>query len=154
MTHKEAENYVEAILFAKQAIENGVAAAKANALSKHREELGTAITGGKQKDPTAQEVFKKLETIPVLRFMDDGKTYQVYQPEKWLEVFKKSFAAFRFRYGETAFESIRLRYEKGLECQEVANACNVSRRAFNDRRTAFLSVLMVYAAQYGLINCD
>ena len=154
MNHKEAENYVEAIMFAKKAIENGVIAAKANAVAKHRENLGTHISGGKIKDPTSEEVMKKLEPIPVLRFMDEGKTYQVAQPEKWLEVFNKSLNSFRFRYGESAHKTIVQRYIMGMECEDVARASEVSRRAFNARRTAFLGVLMVYAAQYGLIKLD
>ena len=154
MNHKQAENYVEAILFAKKSIESGVIAARQNAVAKHRENLGTHISGGKIKDPTSEEVMKKLEPIPVLRFMDEGKTYQVAQPEKWLEVFSKSLASFRQRYGDRAYKTIEQRYIMGMECLDVAKAGNVSRRAFNARRTAFLAVLMVYAAQYGLIKLD
>lgn len=154
MKHKEAECYAEALLFARNTISNGVMAARANALAKHKDLLGTAIKGGKTKDPTSEDVIKKLEAIPVLRCMQDGKTFQVNFPEKWLEVFNKTFTTFSDRYGEKATEVMEMRYVKGCSTMEITEEMNITRRTYANYRLAFLGVLLVYAAQYGLIRID
>lgn len=154
MKHKEAESYAEALLFAKSAIENGVYAARANALAKHKENLGTAIKGGKLKDPTSEDVLKKLETIPVLRCMQDGKTFQVNYPEKWLEVFSKSFITFSERYGTKATEVMEMRYLKGSSVQAITEHFKITRRTYANYRLVFLAVVLIYAAQNGLIKID
>lgn len=154
MKHLDCERYVEAVLFAHKTISNGIAAARANSLAKHKEALGTSIVGGERKDPTAQEAMKRLDPIPVLKCIEDGKTFLIHQPEKWLEVFSKSFQTFRNRYGDKHTDMLEKRYLEGKDTATLAEETGISRKRYGERRSVFLNIVMIYAAQYGLIKLD
>lgn len=154
MKHIEAERYAEAVLFARKAIKDGVEAERARMLSKRKEFMGNIIAGGEVNDPTAREAIKKLAPIPVLRCIDEGKTFLIYQPEKWLSVFDKTFSCFKERYGESNLELIRRRYVNGWTSIRIAEEKGISRRAFNNQRDKFLAMLLQQAVQAGVIQID
>jgi len=152
--HVDAEKYAEAVLFARKAIKDGVAAERSRMLSKRKEYMGNIIAGGEVSDPTAREAMKRLEPISVLRCVDEGKTFLIYNPETWLAVFDKAFASFKERYGEDNLELIRRRYVYGWTSVRIAEEKGVSRRAFNNQRDKFLAMLLQHALQAQLLQID
>jgi len=98
--------------------------------------------------------MKRLEPISVLRCVDEGKTFLIYNPETWLAVFDKAFASFKERYGEDNLELIRRRYVYGWTSVRIAEEKGVSRRAFNNQRDKFLAMLLQHALQAQLLQID
>jgi hypothetical protein len=154
MKHIEAERYAEAVLVARKAIKQGVEAERARLLAKRHEYLGSIVAGGEVSDPTEKDVEKKLARISVLRCQQDGKTFLIYHPEKWLEVFDKTFACFKDRYGDEALQLVRLRYVYGWTTVRIAEEKKISRRAYNNQRDKFLAMLLQHTLQAGLLQID
>lgn len=153
MRHIDAEKYAEAVLFARKAIKEGVAAERAKMLAKKREVRGR-VAGGKRGDPTADDAMVKLAPITVLRCMDGGKTFLINRPEEWLSVFDKTFISYLERYGEEAVDLVRRRYVLGWTTVKIAEHKGISRRAFNNHRDKFLAMLLQHALQQGLLKLD
>jgi hypothetical protein len=69
-------------------------------------------------------------------------------------VFNKSFQTFRNRYGDKHTDMLEKRYLEGKDTATLAEETGISRKRYGERRSVFLNIVMIYAAQYGLIKLD
>ena len=106
MLYKEAEEYTEALFFARKSIIEAVKSARAQQRAERLEFLLRTNTF----DPTADSAMKDLTPLPLVYCCHMGQTFLVYQPEKWLKVLKESFLLYRQRFASRAYVTIQHRY--------------------------------------------
>lgn len=149
MLYKDAEAYAEAMVFARKAIEDGVKTARAQQQAQRAGFYNHFMEG---KDPTAEMAVREVLPLPIVRCFYKGRSFLVEQPELWLKVITDSLLLFKQRFGAEAYQSINHRFMRGWSVQRLTAAEGISKRAYQTRRTAFLSGLVLLAVQNGLIS--
>lgn len=148
-TYSDTEAFCESLFFAKKAISEAVASARAQQRAERLE--FDYRTGG---DSTARLAVQDLTPIAVVRCCYLGQTFVVYQPEQWLKVMDKSLLLYRQRFGDVAYKTISHRFLYHWSTTKIVAQENISRQTFQVRRRDFLNGLMVLAAQDNLISVD
>lgn len=150
MLYKEAEEYTEALFFARKSIIEAVKSARAQQRAERLEFLLRTNTF----DPTADSAMKDLTPLPLVYCCHMGQTFLVYQPEKWLKVLKESFLLYRQRFASRAYITIQHRYIREWGIKKILDRENVSKMTYQNRRSDFLQGAVLLAVQAGLIEID
>lgn len=154
MQYKNAEKYVEALLFAAKDVKRGVSCARQQANKKRREFLGIAARGSNVPDPTAKAAINNVSPLPVVRCSNGNGSFVVVAPEKWLRAIKQAFDLYGSRFGSEALETIRHRYVDGWNVRQIKEVQGISKSLYQQRRTEFLHCLLLYAVQAGIIEIE
>lgn len=150
MLYKEAEEYTEALLFARKSIVDAVKSARAQQRAERLEFLMRTNTF----DPTAASAVKDLTPLPLVYCCHLGQTFLVYKPEKWLKVMKEAFLLYRQRFASRAYITIQHRYIREWGIKKILARENISKMTYQNRRSDFLQGAVLLAAQAGLIEID
>lgn len=151
MNYAEAEAYAEAMMFARKAVQEGVRNARAQQKAQRSDFFGHYMQG---KDPTATLAVREAAPLPVIRCFSGSQSFLVQQPELWLKVMQQALALYKQRFGREAYLTISHRFIWGWDVSKIVEVDDISKRAYQTRRTEFLHGLIVLAAQNGLIFID
>ena len=143
MSPQEIPVFCEMIAIYNKEIGKAIAAKKRLQYEQRSRFLGAGIdasTGG----PLAAVAIK----------FEDGETWELLDPERWLDVYKKTRAAYRKYIDESIPEALDLYYEKGKNQTQAYTRAGVSRTKFFEQRKKFIWMLALYALQDGVLSVD
>lgn len=141
----EAENFCEAMALNVVKIKNKVAKVRLDRVQK-------ASRTFEYNDPTANTVAEMGTALESVTVSIDGVEVDIPEPELWIKTIYLAIKRYKERYGDEAGATIVERYVKHREILNVYARQGISRRSFGDRRTKFLSMLLVYAVQNHLLT--
>ena len=114
------------------------------------------VTGGnnsghsKISDPTAAAGIKRATPLKFVKILHDGSELVIYNPEAWLQIMNRTYAAFD---GTTVDRAMARRYE-GAALEKIISDFHISTKTFYNWRSDFLTYAAVQAVSEGLIKLN
>ena len=154
MEYKKARDYCVMLLLCRKAIDKAIVKARNKTTRKQVKMLRELYT---DFNPDEDSMFKaSRQELPYVdvRWGMPNDTFRLERPEAWLQCFREALVIYKSIFGKKKYSMLAAHFTRNVDVQTLAVRHKITRSAIYQNFNTFKDILLVVAAQKGLLTIE